>query len=184
MLNLEVDSSNEHWESAIDIFKDRLESRFILVIQDMLGKLRSVYIDYSFSIMGLNCLLIEAIRQFELGLDATETYRGANEYAFRDFFSRSQHFEFTPRLSKIFYKHVRCGILHQAQTQGNTQLTFGQDEMVKFIDEESIRVDVEIFTYALFAEYEDYLTRLQNPREVEIRNKFIKKMNFIVNRIR
>lgn len=185
-LNLDLNSPTHYWDKGLNIFRDRMESRFLLIVQDMLLNMKKdyMYIDYSFSIMGLNCLFIEALRQFELGLDATESYRGANLEAFKDFFNRSFFFDFSPRISKLFYKHVRCGILHQAQTQGNTQLTFDQDLMVKMIDEESIRVDVEKFSNALFSEYEYYLERLKDPDQIQLRTKFIRKMNFIIDRIR
>ncbi|GLI09665.1 hypothetical protein YDYSG_56970 [Paenibacillus tyrfis] len=185
-LNLRLDSNDETWRQAIDILKDRIENRFLLIIQDQLDKLRANFgiIDYSFSVMALNCLLIETMRQFKKGIDTTESnYRGANQAAFVEFFKQSYFFRdhFSQDTAKTFYKHIRCGILHQAQTQSNSQLTIDQDSMVERIENNCIRVDVEKFTYALFEDYEDYVSILnQRDKDTVYRRNFIKKMNHIV----
>lgn len=180
VLDLNTESNEQEWNKAIEIYKDRMENRFLLIIQDMLGNLRDNIrvIDYSFSIMALNCLLVETLRQFYLGNDVTI---GNNEREFKKFFRNSDIFrnKFTSKQASIFYKHVRCGILHQAQTQSYTQLTVGQDEMVININDSCIRLDVEKFTDSLIFEYESYLLKLTDKSNVEYRENFIKKMEYI-----
>lgn len=183
-LNLNLESDRYTWNIAIDIVKDRLENRFLLIIQDMLDKVRKQIgsIDYSFSIMALNCLFIEALRQFKLGHDET---KGANQKAFVKFFKSSDHFinHLTTDEAEIFYKHIRCGILHQAQTQFNSQLTIDQPSMIQRLGDDCIRVDIEKFTYALIADFEGYLKDLSQVDKVDLRTNLVKKMNFIVEKI-
>ena len=68
---------------------------------------------HGFSLMAISCLLIEALESFYQGWEETETY---GSVAFESFFKRGNTFkEF---IGIKFYKHVRCGILHQGETTG------------------------------------------------------------------
>jgi hypothetical protein len=57
-LNLSINSNKQDWKSAIDIFVDRIEGRFLLLIQHYSDNIRvdNRHIDYSFSSMALCCL--------------------------------------------------------------------------------------------------------------------------------
>lgn len=68
-----------------------------------------------FSIMANCCLLIETIESFYRGWPQSR-----NELNFLKFFSRDSGFkEFsTDDIPTQFYKHIRCGILHQGETTG------------------------------------------------------------------
>lgn len=79
-----------------------------------------------------------------------------------------------------FYNDIRNGILHQAQTKRNTQLTIHQDRMVYEIHD-GISLDVVKFKDVLIQEYEFYVGLLRDESRVTIRNNFISKMNFITN---
>ncbi|MDY0854760.1 hypothetical protein SPE26_22980 [Bacillus thuringiensis] len=73
------------WETAIKIFEDRIQGRFFDITDVML---ESCEVDPSlskaFSIMALNCLLVETFQQFYKGLPHT---RGISEKSFKEFFS-------------------------------------------------------------------------------------------------
>jgi hypothetical protein len=132
--------------------------------------------------MALSCLFIETLQQFKNGLDTTEWEK--NEESFVDFFCNSDSFfkEFNSTTATIFYRDIRCGILHQAQTKRNTQLTYGAAVMVQRI-KNGIIIDVEKFTGALIGEYEEYILKILNPSDENtkiLRMNFIKKMNYIV----
>ncbi len=65
--------------------------------------------------MAMACLLIEALESFAQGWENTRA-RGRSEEAFRLFFQRFPAFsDFVP-LAADFYRGVRCGLLHQAET--------------------------------------------------------------------
>ncbi|CDN42956.1 hypothetical protein [Paenibacillus sp. P22] len=191
-LDLRIDSDQETWDRAIDIFKDRIEGRFLLLIQELSDKARFDYksFEYSFSSIALCCLLIETLFQFYKGLNETRRgygWQGMNKDAFKHFFRESEYF--SPYISDndadIFYKDIRCGILHQAQTKRNSQLTIHQDQMVHTI-ENGIRVDIGIFTDALIQEYELYVSKIKNGQinsSVTLRENFIRKMNYITTTV-
>lgn len=86
--------------------------------------------NFSFSIMALNCLLIETLQHFYLGIDETPTRINKTNYI--NFLTSRKPYKskFNNKTARNFYKGVRCGILHQAQTKRNTQLTLYNPDMV------------------------------------------------------
>jgi hypothetical protein len=179
-LNISLNSNEQDWRMAIDIFSDRIEGRFLLLIQQYSDNIRqdNRHIDYSFSSMALCCLLIETLHQFYNGLDVT-VFRGHRE-AFVIFLTRSVFFgrHFTRRTAGFFYSDIRNGILHQAQTKRNTQLSVDQEQMVIEI-ENGIRLDVIKFKDELINEYQQYLDSLMHRTNNVVRENFIRKMNYI-----
>lgn len=74
---------------------------------------------HGFAIMATCCLLIEALECFRFGWP--ETPRGKGSDVFRVFFDRQaakKRFPSFKAKGADFYKHVRCGILHQGETTG------------------------------------------------------------------
>lgn len=182
ILNLRVDSPEKDWNRAIDIFQDRIYGRFFNAIDILLNETRRFPtdgIDFSFSAMALMCLLIETLHQFYNGIDETEWRR--HKDAFINFLTGSTRFQphFGVREAQLFYSHIRNGIIHQAQTKRNTQLTISSTRMVDIIPR-GIRIDVMLFYTVLRDEVYDYINRLHNPDEHSIRERFISKMNYIV----
>lgn len=174
-INLNNNSSSEDWEKAIEIFSDRIYGRFLNAIDILMDG----YNDFSFSSMAIMCLLIETLHQFYYGLDKTEWRK--HEEAFINFLTTSKYFEsnFGVIEARRFYKHIRNGIIHQAQTQGNTQLTINALHMVELVPR-GIRVDVGLFHRALKDEVRNYIDRLRSHDNHIIRENFIRKMGFIV----
>ncbi len=181
-LNLKANSPEQDWCKAIDIFQDRMYGRYFNAIDILLNETRRFPkegIDFSFSAMALMCLLIETLHQFRFGLDQTEWRMHGD--AFINFLTGSNHFSahFGVREARQFYSHVRNGIIHQAQTKRNTQLTISSSKMVEVIPD-GIRIDVILFYDVLKVEVQDYINRLHDRAEHEIRDNFICKMNYIV----
>lgn len=97
--------------------KEAVERR---LIQRYIEPCESVINKNGFSIMANCCLLIETYESF---------YRGSKQVnngtdAFCKFFNRSALFsEFTGNdTPSQFYKHIRCGILHQGETTGGWRI--------------------------------------------------------------
>ena len=65
--------------------------------------------------MAVACLTIEALESFRRGWPDTSR-RGAGEHAFCSFFDAHDSFAPFRGHAREFYKGVRCGILHQAET--------------------------------------------------------------------
>jgi hypothetical protein len=179
-LGMSISSADAKWDKAIEIFEDRIKGRFLNVVRDLLeieNTNRNRFFGYSFSVMAINCLLIETLQQFYYGLNTTPK---PNANAFIIFLTKSRHFnsDFNSNLARIFYEDIRCGILHQAQTKRNSQLTYHNNSMVEPIHK-GIRIDVKLFSIALLNEFEDYV-KLIKLGEREKRVNFLKKMEYIV----
>jgi hypothetical protein len=68
-----------------------------------------------FTIMAVSCLLIETLESFIQGWPDT---KNKSQLAFCNFFDRNIGFALFHGEAQNFYKHVRCGILHQGETTG------------------------------------------------------------------
>ncbi len=107
------------WQIAVDIFDDRIQGRFLKQIKALESHQNKLLKEFSgFAIIAIDCLLIETLQQFYRG--TKRTGKNQDEQIFHDFFKRSKDLSsFFDSLdkTKIFYSHIRCGILHQAQTR-------------------------------------------------------------------
>ncbi|MHB8763187.1 MAG: hypothetical protein ACYDA8_02415 [Deferrisomatales bacterium] len=92
-----------------DFVKQRFEERYM---RPMEVETRT---KNGFAVMAVSCLMIEALESFYQGWPDT---RNKSELAFREFFDRNANFLFIKGYAGEFYKTVRCGILHQAETTG------------------------------------------------------------------
>ncbi|MFA5850959.1 MAG: hypothetical protein WC833_13895 [Bacteroidales bacterium] len=71
-------------------------------------------IDSGFLKMAVSCLMIETLESFKQGKKDTE---GISKKMFLDFFtSEEKLFPEFKIIASEFYKRIRCGILHQAET--------------------------------------------------------------------
>jgi len=74
---------------------------------------------HGFSVLATGCLMVEALASFRNGWKKTTGCRGGGAEVFRGFFQAHNEFNDLVPVADEFYKHVRCGILHQAETTGN-----------------------------------------------------------------
>lgn len=170
-LRLEQDSSEKDWEEAIRIFDDRLYGRFWTPIQILSNNIN----ENGFAIMALDCLLIETLLQFSLGVEETPS---AYWRSYSIFLNQTFPKHFNTTMARRFYSDIRCGILHSAQTKNNSRLTT-QNEYVVSLENDMLSVSVERLTGILFDYYSEYKEKLRNRSNVELRRKFINKMNYI-----
>jgi len=114
------DPASPDWTFAIEIFRQRILARYVepadLLIEADL-KRKPAQRRYGFSILALDCLLIETLQSFREGLTDS---KGKSEKMFKRFLSRSKSFQkyFTEDEAVRFFKDFRCGILHQAEVMG------------------------------------------------------------------
>ena len=177
-LYLDANSSNEDWEEAIRMAVSRFEERFFTPIKKLLDDNPELN---GFSIMALNCLLIDTFVQFNKGLakstDNSSKYTKFLCNEFPEVFSNQY-------IARRFYKDIRCGILHSAQTNGLSRLSCKEDEpSIKMINGGiGIQVNVISFSRLLQGWWTDnYVNRLKNCNR-ELREKFTKKMDYLCNR--
>ncbi len=155
-LNSNID---EDWNKAIEIFKDRMEGRFIKQIEVLdRNPNREIGLYAGFSIMPLICLFIETLEQFWTGNIETKRYGQQNKCrflpkwinnkskpaiandakAFYSFFQRNTEFANffdTEEKADVFYRKIRCGLLHQGQTKGKSLIHIRNTEpMLQWIN--------------------------------------------------
>jgi hypothetical protein len=171
------------WETAIDIFEDRIHGRFLNLIKTIEKKPSS-----SFSILALDCLLCETLQQFYDGEDESisptrDFVRFLTSSSFKQYFGTDN----TPKTSMaaVFYKQIRCGILHQAEVT-KTSLIKIEDNylLVDWIDSQhtGLIVNRKKFHHQLDQEFCKYLASLRKQPIVSTStpwDNFKKKMDFI-----
>jgi hypothetical protein len=174
--------ANNDWERMVEIFQDRMEGRFFKPIR-LIAKDCVIGEFSGFSILAIDCLIIETLNQFYSGLDETE---GLHKMAFWKFFKNSDFFKghFSRKKAFTFYSHYRCGILHQAQTKKKSVVRIDQSTMIQPVGKdisEGLIVDRALFHKALEQELSSYMERLKRGgnENCELRANFIKKMNII-----
>ena len=93
------------------MLRKRFEERYI---RPVLGAHR-----HGFTIMSVSCLMVEALVSFQQGWRDTKRMRSKPFDIF--FFENREFHPLTPH-SEAFYVHVRCGLLHQAETTGGWRI--------------------------------------------------------------
>lgn len=171
-LNLSATSDSSIWECAVDIFKDRIQGRYINQIDLLSNDINA----NGFTIMALNCLLIEALYQFENGLKET---KGSNKEVYSNYLKQIDPISFgVGTVAEDFYSNIRCGILHSAQTKAESRLT-DRDGFVVAVENKVLIVSVAGVTNLVKSYFTSYTSRLLDSKEQELRKKFIKKMTFV-----
>lgn len=188
--DLTVNSGN--WDLAIEIVKDRFYSRYFNPIEKLLNSSdKTISNNCGFIIMSTDCLLIETINQFYMGIATTdELYSKNNWMAFRDFFCHTTNlneFKSNRKLVKIFYSQIRCGLLHQAETKSLSLINIKEKCIVKAIADkvdysDGIIINRNLFHKALKGDFDKYIENLTDPNSVNfygenLREMFIKKTN-------
>jgi hypothetical protein len=168
------------WPIAIEILASRIIERYITPVDFLIlsetAKLPSER-RFGFTVLAIDCLLVETLGAFIEGLEDTE---GRSKKTFCTFLRTRKQFanEFpTDDLAERFYKQFRCGILHQAESGGESKV-WSVGPLIH-IDGKAIIVNRSKFHDCLKLEFEAYLSELGQPHNVTLRGNFVKKMNFI-----
>jgi len=101
-------------EGIAQFIFDRFDERYIAPLKSIPKKKKN-----GFCIMANCCLMIEALESFYQG---SENTKGSGTETFKSFFNRVEEFRDLKDCSSEFYTHVRCGILHQAETTGGWRI--------------------------------------------------------------
>lgn len=192
-ISLEVDSPKEDWKKAVHILDDRINGRYLTPLKKMIkgftdpttsvtGSVKGEenFINYGFIAMTTNCLLIETLLQFKEGKDKIDN----NAKQYKEFLLNNIPFssKFDEITAKRFYKDIRCGLLHSAQTKNKSELTFYSSSLIEKINgDKSIRVDIGKMTEIIEEYYKNYRSQLLDSNQETLRENFINKMNFIVD---
>jgi hypothetical protein len=110
---------------------------------------------HGFTKMAVSCLMIEALMSFVRGWPSTQK---PNELAFCSFFDRFDEFDVVRGHATVFYKHIRCGLLHQAETTGGWRI---RRDGSPLIDPDARTVNADRFIEALECALRNYCRQLR-----------------------
>jgi hypothetical protein len=119
------DPNSADWAKAVDILAARIHGRYIepvdFLIASEVNKPPSER-RFGFSVLAIDCLVVETLGAFIEGYEDT---LGKSQKTFCTFLRTRKQFaaEFTTDdLAKKFYEQFRCGILHQAESGGESKV--------------------------------------------------------------
>jgi hypothetical protein len=173
------DHASPDWATAVQILEGRIHERYIEPIDHLIAAEETrppTERRFGFTVLAVDCLLIETLGAFLDGLEDTE---GKSKVTFCRFLTTRPLFagDFTEDLAKRFYKEFRCGILHQAETGGDSKV-WSVGPLIRD-DGGKLSVNRNKLHERLKAEFQNYLAELRNPANVDLRSKFRAKMDFI-----
>jgi hypothetical protein len=158
-------------EGIADFIHHRFRERYIIPLLVIPVEEKS-----GFLILGVSCLLLAALESFYQGWESTEktkTRPGRSKDAFRLFFSHQWRFKTFQGHAEQFYKNVRCGILHQAETTGGWLI----HRSGPLFDEDNLIVNATVFHRNLSGALDDYRRELiRSPWECLRWDNFRNKM--------
>ncbi len=169
------EDSEADWRRAVDIVQDRLDGRFLKFARRCLEDENS-----GFTVLAIDCLLIEALQQFREGCtDGTRRSRAlVTTYLTGSKFQP----DFDEEARTKFYEDIRCGLLHQAEAKNMWLVRRNQSTMLRKVssdDREGYTLDVRRFHKALEASFCDYLIELVQPEHHSLRTNLWIKMNHL-----
>ena len=173
-LNFKVDSPNNVWKKAIDIFKDRIGTRYFLAIDKLMEKKDICEMrKYGFAIVTLQCSLIDTFAKFRYG-----AHKQKNEERFENFLMENFIFgDNAEFLAERIYKDIRCGIVHSGSTDNKSGLSSERIELVSVLPNGAISLDLIILQEKLEKYFNKYIKQLKNEEEYELRKNFVNTMN-------
>ena len=162
-----VEKNDTSKNKIIEFINHRFTNRYLKHLNN---------IDIGFLKMAICCLTIETLECFKQGRENTRK-NGAGIKMLKDFFKTEKHnFPEFENIYKAFYYNIRCGILHQAET--NNAWRIRRDGELLNLDERCIN-SVK-FVKALEKSLDDYLYKLQSEKmDSELWGKAITKLESI-----
>lgn len=177
-LNLD-DVESSDWDEAVDIFDKRIRARYLEPVEVLieLDAKRAVHLRvFGFTILAIDCLLVETLQAFRLGLKDTRDRSGD---MFRRFLTERPRFRehFDKKSARRFYEDVRCGILHQAEVRRGWRV-WSVGRLLAPTDG-GFTINRTKFHECLVGEFEDYKAEVRSAGSPELRQHLRKKMDHI-----
>jgi len=161
-------------ENIADFIYKRFNERYILPFKNNPRK-------HGFSMMAVACLMIEALESFWQGLKDSKRYENGKkiwgEDFFEDFFKHCDELRDFKGQGEDFYKHVRCGILHQAETKNGWKIRRDGD----LLEKDTKTINATEFLKQLKKYLKRYRKDLEtHDLEDNIWVKFKEKMDYVI----
>ena len=156
-------------KQIITVLRHRYEERYFAPFENNDSK-------HGFSMMAISCLVIESLCSLLKGWDQTDD-KGA--IVFEEYFSNSKYLTVFSGHGAEFYSHIRCGILHQAETTGGWKIRRASGSPL-FSENEKI-IHATKFMNALKNEF-DYILETLEKEEFDSRlwMNVITKIDYLV----
>jgi len=183
--------NKEHWDKAVEVFNDRIHSRFLTPIERI--KKGDTKQGEGFAITLISVVLLEFIAAFELGkvyeldrnsINPVSYNSSANLYS--AFFNSVDLFKTgfqSKTLQKRFYSHIRSGLVHEARTKGSDVIISSASpkntntELFYFKENEESILNRDLLLERILSHIENYCNRILQPENVNARKGFIMKMD-------
>ena len=160
-------------EHLADLILHRLRDRYVTPLENVPDDFKS-----GFLTMAAACLLIETFQCFKDGRKDTRG-KGKGEAAFKKFFE-CYSAEFPGIAGEEFYAKIRCGILHQAQTNGRFRIK----KSGPVFDEAKKSINAPNFLKNLKSIVEAYVAELRaSDMNDDIWVKSLRKIEYICDTI-
>jgi len=162
------------WQTGIDIFEDRMETRYLVHARRILEHKTS-----GFAALTLDCAVIETMEQFRRGKKKTK--RGSGEKYFVSFLRGTSFSEsISEKQASVFYTNIRCGLLHQGEAPASLVKRSSKLPLIAFTkDHKGVIVNAKAFHAQLEKTIHEYSDLLRKPESTKERAAFRRKMNYI-----
>lgn len=148
----------------------RFHERYIKPFSYTSNKYKKFYKN-GFAMMASGCLLIEALESF---CNGWETTKDTGDNTFNSFFQRTTSLKVFRNMK--FYTHIRCGILHQAETTGGYKIS----RTGPLFDNKNRVINATEFLRELKGHLDNYRDELNKSEwDSEIWDNFRRKMRTI-----
>ena len=186
-------TTENDWKTAIEIFEDRINYRYLEAIYTLQENDNNYYDQnsqrrFGFSMMALDCLLIETLAQFYAGIPESPKGRGKNREFYSSFlcqasFALKKDFD-TLDKANLFYDTIRCGILHQAETKKSSTIWFYESSKPNLPfeptpDGKGLKIYWSNFHQLVKDEFTTYCKCLKDDNPIGYRTSFKSKMDSI-----
>jgi hypothetical protein len=184
--------SEDNWPKALEVFEERINSRFIEPIEMI--KKNGKNEGEGFTIALISVVLLEFLAAFELGKIYKTNKEGISPHEYysgikllKSFLSNSA--DFSPQFdsnNKIqkFYENIRCGLVHEARTMRNDVIISNDSvkntrrELFYFAENGENRLNRDLFLEKIKEHISNYKVRILEFNS-HLRNRFILKMDEI-----
>jgi len=159
------------WDRAIDIVEDRIRSRWLDPVEQILDDWSS-----GFAVLALDCIILESLWGFMHGRPVQS---GEERQVYRDIL-RGAHFGWTDSQSDDFRKFVRNGLMHDAETRSRwlVKKTVPRNAILEARDGGYV-LNRTKFHRALVSVFEDWVGRMRAQNQ-GLRTKMRARMNQII----
>ncbi|MDD3145264.1 MAG: hypothetical protein PHV23_04100 [Candidatus Gracilibacteria bacterium] len=180
-LDLKLNINEEKgWDKAILILKDRIESRFfepidLLIKFEENNKPKDNY--FGFTILAISCLLIETIQGFKEGI---YNHKNESEQLIKKFCSE---LGLNNEEQDLFYKKIRCGILHKGEVEGVLIYSHkNNEEIITTYSKDETVLERNILYMEIKKNFYKYLSKIKDNEN--LKNNYIKVMDGICNKVK